>query len=279
MLGKYISVRTAILLMIAVSLVSVAVVNNNAAQAESGAAIAQGFKVDQEVVEGTLVSIKPETEKSVEITTREHPERLIGVVADKPLVAISDDESQVQVVTDGLTYALVSDIYGEVRRGDRVAISAIAGVGARANGSGQIIGVAHGDFSEAKRVKEHTVKDVDGNERQVKVGLMLVSVGPLYFQQPQDNETLVPGFLQRFANSLAGREVIPIRIYVSFAVFIVGLIVIGVLFFSSVRYSITAIGRNPLASGQVQRGLMQVALIGTMVLLVTLIAVYLILII
>lgn len=278
MFGKYISSKRIALLIILAGLF-VVISSGLAVRAESSATIAQGFKVNQEVVEGTLVSITPEAEKSVEVANREHPERLIGVVADKPLVAIDDNESQVQVVTDGLTYALVSDIYGQIKRGDRIEISAIAGVGAKANGSGQIVGIAHGDFSEAKRVKEHTIKDVNGEDRQVKVGLMLVNVGPLYFQQPEDSQTLVPGFLQRFANSLAGRDVVPIRIYVSVAVFLIGLVVIGVLFFSSVRYSITAIGRNPLASGQVQRGLLQVAVIGTMILLVTLIAVYLILII
>lgn len=247
--------------------------------ADSTAVIAQGFRTRQEVTRGGLVSIVPNAEKTVEIATQAHPERLIGVATDNPLLAISGDEAEVQVVTSGLVHALVSDINGDIKRGDHIVVSAIEGVGAKAIVGSRVIGVAHGDFSQAQQVKEHQLIDAAGKPHTVKIGLMLVNVSPMYYEPPTNENSLVPGFLQHFANSVAGRQVVPLRIFISVVIFLAGIVAIGVLFYSSVRYSITAIGRNPLSASAVHKGLVEVALIGGMILLVTLITVYLVLVI
>lgn len=247
--------------------------------ADADATIAQGFKTRQEVGRGGLVSIVPNSDRTVEIATQSHPERLIGIVTDNPLVAISGGETEVQVVTNGLAHALVSDINGEVKRGDHIVVSAIEGVGGKAVVGSRVIGVAHGDFSEAQQVKEHQLTDTTGTKRTVKIGLLLVNVSPTYYEPPTNENSLVPGFLQHFANSIAGRQVVPLRIFISVVIFLAGIVAIGVLFYSSVRYSITAIGRNPLSATAVHKGLVEVAMIGGMILLVTLITVYLILVI
>lgn len=249
------------------------------ASADADATIAQGFKTRQEVGRGGLVSIVPNADRTVEIATQSHPERLIGIVTDNPLVAISGGETEVQVVTNGLAHALVSDINGEVKRGDHIVVSAIEGVGGKAIVGSRVIGVAHGDFSEAQQVKEHQLTDTTGTKRTVKIGLLLVNVSPTYYEPPTNENSLVPGFLQHFANSIAGRQVVPLRIFISVVIFLAGIVAIGVLFYSSVRYSITAIGRNPLSATAVHKGLVEVAMIGGMILLVTLITVYLILVI
>lgn len=247
--------------------------------ADTDATIAQGFLTRQEVGRGGIVSVVPNAERTVEIATQGHPERLIGVVTSNPLLAVSGGETEVQVVTNGLAHALVSDINGEIKRGDHIAISAVEGVGARAVEGSRVVGTAHGDFSEAQHVKEHQLTDKTGTKRTIKIGLLLVNVSPTYYEPPASESTLVPGFLQRFANSVAGRQVAPLKIFVSVVVFLAGIVAIGVLFYSSVRYSITAIGRNPLSASAVHKGLIEVAMIGGMILLVTLITVYLVLII
>ena len=253
--------------------------NTRSANAETDATIAQGFLTRQEVGRGGLVSIVPNADKSVEIATQSHPERLIGVVTNNPLLAISGGETEVQVVTDGLAHALVSDINGDIKRGDHIAVSAIEGVGAKAIVGSRVVGTAHGDFSQAQQIKEHQLVDSEGTPRTVKIGLLPVNVSPTYYEPPTEDDSMVPGFLQHFANSVAGRRVVPLRIFISVVVFLAGIVAIGVLFYSSVRYSITAIGRNPLSASAVHKGLIEVALIGGMILLVTLITVYLVLII
>ena len=262
-----------------VVLVFLTIGNIRVARADADATIAEGFKTRQEVGRGGLVSIVPNMDKTVEIATQAHPERLIGVVTDNPLVSISGGETEVQVVTNGLVHALVSDINGDIKRGDHVVVSAIEGVGAKAIVGSRVIGIAHGDFSEAQQVKEHQITDTDGKKHTVKIGLLLVNVSPTYYEPPSDDSSLVPGFLQRFANSVAGRQVVPLRIFISVVVFLAGIVAIGVLFYSAVRYSITAIGRNPLSATAVHKGLVEVAMIGGMILLVTLITVYLVLVI
>ena len=248
--------------------------------AQTDAAIAQGFTTSDTVVRGTLVSVVPTANRTVKIATPQDIDRLIGVVVNDPLVAIDSSDTAVQVVTNGVAYALVSDINGSIKRGDGVTLSAIDGVGARATVASQIVGIANDDFTNAVAVKEHTIKDNTGKSHTVKVGLLQVNVGPMYFQPPTSPAaSLVPGFLQNVANSVAGHQVVSVRIYIAAGVFLAGLIAIGMLFYSSIRYSITAIGRNPLSAPAVHRGLTEVGIISSVTFVIILLVVYLILVI
>lgn len=245
--------------------------------AEGTGSIAQGFQTDEkEAVTGALMSLKDGSPKNVELSTVENADQLVGVVGTNTLLEVSSGEREVQVVTSGLTHALVSDINGDIKTGDKITASPIEGIGMKADSSVQVVGIAQADLSSVK-VNARSLKDKDGRQQQVRVGLIPVQVNVTFYAAPDDRASILPAFLQDFANSIAGREVSPLRVIISTIMMLAAFISIAVLLYASVNSSIISIGRNPLSEGAVRKSLLQVALTTFGILLLTLITVYLIL--
>ena len=79
------------------------------------------------------------------------------------------------------------------------------------------------------------------------------------------------------AEIVTDKPVGALRIYASLAVLVLAIIIAGILLFSGVRTSMTAIGRNPLAKKSIMRNLLQLILIAMIILTIGVIAVYLLL--
>jgi hypothetical protein len=247
-----------------------------AADATEGTAISQGFEVESGVdyTAGALVGVKSDAPRVVQLATAESAARAVGVVSDDPLLALSSGTSEVQITVNGTAVALVSNINGDVKAGDRIAPSPIAGVGMKATSDGQIVGTALSDFV-ADTAASQDITDQSGARHTVRIGKIPINVGVAYFV-PEAN-TFVPPFLQRLADNIAGKQVSLIRIIFAVLVTLLAVGVIFVLVYSSVRSGIVAIGRNPLASGAVQLGLSKVALIAFVILAFVVMVDYLIL--
>lgn len=247
---------------------------------DNTAAISQGFAVEGDIASGAIVSFAdPSKSGTVQSANIENADRIVGVASSKPLIELSGDTKQTQVVISGTVYALVSNINGDIRYGDRIAASPLSGIGMKATASGQVLGAAAQDFSTAQEVREHKVRDRGGKERTVQVGLLPVQVNVSYYQAPEDEKTFLPPFLQNLANSVAGRQVGAVRLLIAIVLLLAGFGGIAVLAYSSVRSSIISIGRNPLSAPAVNRSLIEVGVMSIGVLLVMLIAVYLVLVI
>lgn len=245
--------------------------------AQGVSSIAQGFQTsDSSVVAGALVSLKDNTPNTVELATPANTENIIGIAGNKSLIELSNGTSSVQVVTNGTTPALVSDINGDIRAGDKITASPIAGVGMKATMSGVIVGTAQANFSTAD-TSTRQVKDKKGKEVTVKIGAVQVQVDKVFYQAPTNNNSFLPPVLTDFANSVAGHQVSPVRIVA--AAFLIALlfIIVTILLYSAVRSSIISIGRNPLSEQAVHKSLLEVGLTVVGVLVFTVIVVYLIL--
>lgn len=242
------------------------------------AAIAQGFQTSEKnTVPGALMSLKPGNPGAVELANLDRSDRLIGVISEKPLIEFSDDKGNtIQVVTSGVTGVLVSDVEGEVKTGDKIAVSPISGVGMLAKGSGMILGTAQADLTSAKTT-QHFITDGDGKVHTVHIGLIPVQVNVTFFAPPGERIDYVPGLLQDVANTVAGKNVTPVRVLVALVVLLVAFISIGVLLYASVKTSIVSIGRNPLSEQSVRKGLLQIGMTVLGILLFTLITIYLVL--
>jgi hypothetical protein len=247
------------------------------AQSAGGAAIAQGFVVDgalDNFVTGALVSVKSGSDNTVQLATEKNATQLVGVVSKTPLVALSNGEAEVQVIINGSVSALVSDINGAVKAGDKITVSPIAGVGMRATANAQVVGTAQADFDSVSTTAQ-TIKDTSGNDRTVHLGRVPLQVNVSYYQS--ETSGLVPPFIQGVANSLAGRPVSLIRILVCTVLLLLAFATSAIVLYTSVRSGIISIGRNPLAAKAIRRGLLQVGLALLLVLGLTLLASYLIL--
>ncbi|HSX17544.1 MAG TPA: hypothetical protein VLH86_05600 [Patescibacteria group bacterium] len=249
-----------------------------AAHAQTGSsAIAQGFSADSskgDIVAGALVSFTTGDAKQVELATSESASLLAGVVDSDPFVAISGSGQEVQVVLNGTTNVLVSDINGDIHAGDKITISPIAGTGMLATADSQVVGTAESDF-DAAAAQTRTVTDSHGKEHTVHIGSIPLQVGVSYYQAPGSN--FLPPFVQNLANSLAGRPVSFIRVLLCGALLLIGFVSIGILVYASVRSAMTSIGRNPLAAGAIKKGMYQMIAIAAGLLGGTLLASYLLL--
>lgn len=245
--------------------------------AQGASSISQGFQTtDANIVEGALVGIKSDTPNTVELSSPDRVDQLIGVVGDRPLIELSGGTSSVQVVTSGVTLALVSDINGEVRTGDKITASPIEGVGMKATQSGVVVGTAQAELSTAETI-ERNINEKSGGQQTVKIGLMPIQVDTVFFAGSAAGSTFVPGAIQDLANSIAGQEVSAVRVMIAALLLVLLLVSVVVLLYSSVKSSIISIGRNPLSENAVHKSLFQVGLTIVGLLAFTVILVYLIL--
>lgn len=246
----------------------------------NSAAISQGFQLRGDAVPGTLVSFIDDKDGGVVgLANVNNVEKLVGVVGEEQLVELSGKEGLTQVVTNGSTLALVSDINGPAKLGDKITASPLSGIGMKAVEAARVIGTAQHDFSEALQVTERQITDINGRDQTVRIGLVRVQVAASYYQPPENEKAFLPPVFQRFANVVTGRSIEPLRVLIAFAMLLAGFVGVGILLYSSVRSSIISIGRNPLSAKAVHRSLLEVGLTTFGVLLLTVIAVYLVLVI
>lgn len=247
--------------------------------AQGNSAIAQQFQAnDPDITAASLVSIVQNTSNTVELSKAEQGDRLAGVVSNESLIQLSDSGSSgVQVVTSGLTMALVSDLNGDVIAGDKITVSPIEGVGMRATEPATIVGTAQTDLVSAQS-ETRTIKDSTGKDVKVRIGLIQVQVGIAFYNpDTAKDSSIVPPFLQELANKVGGRDVSPIRVLVAMLILLLLFLSVTVLLYSSIRSSIISIGRNPLSQSAVRKSLLQVGLTVIALLVFTVAAIYLVL--
>ena len=245
----------------------------------NAAAIAQDFKTSEtNLATGALMSQKTDAPNAVELATQDNAQRLIGVVGDKPLISLTQSQNQsVQVVTNGVTTALVSDINGDVKVGDNITASAIAGVGMKAPANSVVIGTAQANLSDIT-TNTRTVTDTSGAKMHtVKVGSLPVQINITFYVGAAGQQSYMPAFIQDFSNDVAGKEVSPLRVLIATIILMLSFVSIAILLYASVRSSIISIGRNPLSEVSVRKSLFQIGAIIIGVLILTFAAIYLIL--
>jgi hypothetical protein len=251
----------------------------------AASAISQSFETDEtDISIGSLVSLNKDASSKVALSTTTNTDSLVGVVADSSLVEIEPGgaakATRLQVVTDGVTETLVSDINGEVKVGDRIAPSPIRGVGMKLSDNAQIIGVAQGNFAGiATTTREITSNS--GTKVSVKIGRVPVRVSIGFYSGNPSSEDGKPStpIIQRLANAVAGKETSTVRMIISFTLLGMGFLVMIIILRTAVASSLTSIGRNPLSADAIHKNFNGVAFIALGVLLVALATSYLALVI
>lgn len=238
--------------------------------------ISQSYLTESGLTEGSIVSLKKNATDEVEPATIQNAGNIFGVVvnADSSLISISAKEgAQVQVANDGTMSVLVSNINGDIKRGDPITASPIAGIGMKATDNIRIVGIAQGDMTPQK---EQEIKNPDGGTEKVVLGEVPVLINVAYFfKEPE--KTIVPGAIQSIANGLAGKKVDTLPILISAGIFFVMLVVISSIIYSMIRSSIISVGRNPMSQSAIYRDLVQMSVLVLAILTVSVISIYLVL--
>lgn len=242
------------------------------AQGFSDSAISQGYTTNETFSAGSLVSRQGE---ALHKASTQNEAQLLGIVSSNEIVELN--KGNVQVVTVGVVNAYVSTISGDIKQGNAIAASPLEGVGMKAEKSGYIIGIAQADFSQAQQAYEVETKTREGQTTKVKVGLLPVKVQVGYYTLPDIETSPYPAFLTHLVTNIAGKEVPVLRVTLALVILLIGIIVIIILIYTSVRFSLISIGRNPLAAHSVHKGLIGSVLFAMGVLVFTLLSLYLVL--
>ncbi len=236
------------------------------------AVVTQGFNSKTQLAPGAVVSLDKNPEV-VTPTTSENIASLVGIVASSKDSTIYSAEStdQVQVATSGAINAFVSTAGGDIKVGDKLTVGAQAGVAVKATKSGQAIGVAQASFdAKANGATKQTLTDTGGGKHDVYLGQIPVLIGIGYYTAPGGDGQggILPSFLQAPANYVAGKTVKPYAALVALAIAILTFVIATIMLSGAVRGSMVSIGRNPLASRSIYRGLLGVLIAAAAVLIV-----------
>jgi F0F1-type ATP synthase membrane subunit c/vacuolar-type H+-ATPase subunit K len=174
------------------------------------------------------------------LSSKAYDTNMIGVVVTDPAVSFEDRylTNSVLLTSVGEVLVNVSNKYGDIKEGDYLTSSDIAGVGVKALESGQVVGVALEDA---------------GNPSTEEVGQIYVLLDiKTSFIDKGVNKNL----LDMLKNSLTSPFMTPIEslryllaIAVVFASFVIGFASFGKITGTSVE----ALGRNPLAGGTIRK--------------------------
>jgi hypothetical protein len=246
------------------------------------ASLSQGFATKTPIASGSLVSLDAKSSGSVLVADLNNINNLFGVVVPPASASISlsgSGSGQVQVVTSGTASVLVSTAGGDIKVGDYITVSAIAGVGQKVtDSSSKVVGTAQTDFNgSGEGVTKRSIEDASGKKKEVAIGQIPVVIGVSTYTSTDGKQNyVVPNWLQNLSNTLAGKDVSPIRIVIAGIILFIALTSVTVLLYSAVRNSIISIGRNPLSKSSVLGGLMQVIGIAGGIMLLTAGAIYMV---
>jgi hypothetical protein len=245
--------------------------------ASAAGAISQGFQTTSSaIMPGTILSFGP-AQGQVQPATSNNVLDLVGIASPESLVELSSGSKNIQVVVSGLTDALVSNVNGSIKAGDKVTASPFSGVGMKATGPTEIVGVAQASLSSEKVVQQ-SVTAKNGKMQTITVGSVPLQVNVAYYSTSQGGSSsiYVPPVLQSIANAITGEQVSPLRVLASALTLVLGFGTVGIILYTSIKSSITAIGRNPLANLAVRKGLVDVLIMATGILAVTIVTIYII---
>jgi hypothetical protein len=246
--------------------------------------VTQQYGSSGNIQEGMIVRLTTKDAGSVVPLEAGNIQQMLGVAvasSDSALTLSGANSSHgVFVASSGRYKVLVSDQNGPIAANDYISISALDGIGMKANGKQQTaLGRAAGSFTGTSNVIGSTaLTTADHRKVQVSLGRITVNIGigknPRYVQdQPIGNIS----FLRDVSNGVAGKTVNTPRLYLALAVLLVGAIMAGSVLYGGVRSGIVAIGRNPLAKSSISKGLIQVVLTSVVIFVIALFAVYLLL--
>lgn len=245
--------------------------------------VTQGYKTDQVIQKGMIVGLDERDGAKVSALTRANAADMLGVVvasSDSPVSLSSPTgEQQVFVATYGQYDVLVSTQNGAVAAGDYITISALTGVGMKADNTQElIVGKAVAAFDGKQHVDSTYTLDTSGGQKRIQLGRVKVDISvahnPIYAAEKTEN---VPKFLSDAVGLVTDRPISASRIYASLAILLLTVFVAGSILYVGVRSGMVAIGRNPLAKHSILRNLVQVTIMSLIVFVIGLFAVYLLL--
>jgi hypothetical protein len=222
----------------------------------SSANISRSYSSETNIKNGSIVSLDPTQQDFVQLANIDNGSRIVGVavVSSESLLAVDPTEGAVQVATSGSANTLVSNLNGDIKVGDKVAVSPFGGIGMKAEPGSAVVGLAQTGFSKdtGGAVKQE-ITNKNGHKSTIYVGFVRLNIAIGSAGTANSTERL--SGLQKLAKSLTGHTISNTRVVVALIVAGVALLALITLVYASIYGSIISIGRNPLAKYAVFRTL------------------------
>ncbi len=235
--------------------------------AVSASTITEDFNGESSYPKGSVVSIKKGEPGDIELTDLNNSEYLLGVVADDSQSSISfkKQSSNVSVALSGEVEVLVSDANGDIVRGDFIGASWLEGVGMKAidDEKQKLLGVAQEGLDSVK-AEEYGGIDTENGRKDVSVGVIKVR---LFDKESPLASASESNAVQGVLSSVVGKDVSITRAVIGSILFSVSLIVAAMFITSSVKGSFISIGRNPMASASIHKGMVRVAILSVVIII------------
>jgi hypothetical protein len=183
-------------------------------------------------------------------------------------IAARQTGASFELVRSGIAHTLVSDIDGNLSRGDRVGLSLLKGVSSKLKPERQEIGTVLEDLSPTS-VGWKAVT-YDGNTYHI--ALLPVQLG----QSTEVKSGSVVASLQRTVEKLLDKPVATWRIIAALTVGLSGVLLAFFLVISASREAFTSLGRNPLASKVILHGLWRIVTVALVIVPSSLLIAYLV---
>lgn len=247
-------------------------------------AITQSYNATTQLDPGIIVHLKDKANGIVEPLKEADASKMLGVVVAPNASAVTltpanSTQQQVFVATSGHYPVLVSTQNGGIKPGDYITISAITGVGMKADeNQATVLGKAVEGFTGTTGViSSIKLKDQLGHDTTVEIGLINVDLNIAHNPLQLKATDFLPSFMAKAATTIAAKPVSAARIYLGLAVLLVSAFITANIVYSGVRNGMAAIGRNPLSKKSIIKSLIQTIMAGLIVFIVGVFAVYLML--
>jgi hypothetical protein len=238
-------------------------------------AVLQGYKSDESLQRGMVVTVSKDDPQKVEVATDKTFKDAKGVVADQndSPVRISSEEQNVFVATSGRYEMLVSNENGSIKPGDYLAGSSLDGIAMKAkDDQSTIVARSAGVFQG----EGDSIGNSEKDGRKIEFGRIQadIEIGKNPNQKPPVATTALNN-LEEVASTIADKPVSPLRVYLALIVLLITAGVTFVMLVSGVRSAVISIGRNPLSRNLIFRGMFQMLLVSMIIFITGLFGVYL----
>jgi hypothetical protein len=235
--------------------------------AVNASTVSETFNGSGSFPKGSLVSVDRDFPDDVELSSFANSQYLLGVVNDKADSSINfnKDDENISVALSGLAKVLDSDANGTVERGDFIGASWLEGVGMKVDSEEEqeLVGIAQEDFNGTTAENYGSINTPSG-AKDISIQPLLVR---LFDKENYRTSATDAGGVQEFFSSFVGKDISLARIVIGSTLFFLGLFLTGLFVTSSVKGSFISIGRNPMASASIHKGMSKVAVVSVILLI------------
>lgn len=241
--------------------------------------ISQSYTASSAIPAGSLVALQQGSSSQIIPANSSNTDNLLGVTvaSQASLVNLNSNNGNTLVVTAGNAVILVSNINGDIAKGDSLTTSPIAGVAMKATAAGKIVGTATNSFGAGNATSRQSITNKKGETSEVALGQVSANIIVGNYQnQPTLTGNGIISAVQAVATSTTGKSISTARALLALLVLLISVVISVLILYTAVASSIRSIGRNPLSRHSILQSLIQVIIAVVVIMLSGFSIVYLI---